>query len=225
METNTSVLMSTASNCCFLIDLVNTSWCLDFTCTYSQQCSAPNRGTRREAVFDKVAVHRSRRDEENMLIVAVTAYAFGDPVRNKQGERNKTLILAACALGHVGNTEERCRKRSEIYLGTRLENCQCYTHKHTFITHIYHSWQIQSTTHQKDTRTSLSTSKIIIIIAFKGAIRDFLQSPHSAANCLQHARSSGPGAIVCKSRATHRALIACNMSCYVPLGTKGQLSY
>ena len=66
---------------------------------------------------------------------------------------------------------------------------------------------------------------IIIIIAFKGAIRDFLQSPHSAANCLQHARSSGPGAIVCKSRATRRALITCNMSCYVPLGTKGQLSY
>ena len=65
---------------------------------------------------------------------------------------------------------------------------------------------------------------IIIIIAFKGAIQDFLQSPHSAANCLQHARSSGPGAIMCKSRATHRALITCNMSCYVPLGTKGQLS-
>ena len=66
---------------------------------------------------------------------------------------------------------------------------------------------------------------IVIIIAFKGAIRDFLQSPHSAANRLQHARSSGPGAIVRKSRATHRALITCNMSCYVPLGTKGQLSY
>ena len=48
---------------------------------------------------------------------------------------------------------------------------------------------------------------IVIIIAFKGAIRDFLQSPHSAANCIQHVRSSGPGAIVCKSRATHRALI------------------
>ena len=43
----------------------------------------------------------------------------------------------------------------------------------------------------------------IIIIAFKGAIQDFLQSPHSAANCLQHARSSGPSAVVCKSRATH----------------------
>ena len=56
-------------------------------------------------------------------------------------------------------------------------------------------------------------------------IRDFLQSPHSTANCLQHARSSGPGAIVYKSRATHRTLITCNISCYVPLGTKGQLSY
>ena len=50
---------------------------------------------------------------------------------------------------------------------------------------------------------------IIIIIAFKGAIRDLLQSPHSAANCLQHVRSSGPSAIVYKSRATHRALISC----------------
>ena len=38
-----------------------------------------------------------------------------------------------------------------------------------------------------------------IIIAFKAANRYFLQSPHSAANCLQHVRSSGPGAIVCKS--------------------------
>ena len=55
---------------------------------------------------------------------------------------------------------------------------------------------------------------IIIIIAFKGAIRDFfLQSPRSAANCLQPVRSSGPGAIVCKSRATHRALITCK--CHV----------
>ena len=50
-----------------------------------------------------------------------------------------------------------------------------------------------------------------IIIAFKGAIRDVLQSPHSAANCLQS--SSGPGAIVSTSRATHRALITCK--CHV----------
>ena len=53
----------------------------------------------------------------------------------------------------------------------------------------------------------------IIILAFKGAIQDFLQSPQSAANCLQHACSSGPGAIVRKSRATRRALIPCN--CHV----------
>ena len=66
---------------------------------------------------------------------------------------------------------------------------------------------------------------IIIIIAFKGALRDFLQSLHCAANRLQHVRSSGPGAIVCKSRATHPALIMCNMPCYVPRGSKGQFSY
>ena len=59
---------------------------------------------------------------------------------------------------------------------------------------------------------------IIIIIAFTGAIRDFLQSPHCAANRLQHVRSSGPGAIVCKSRATHRELVTYYMLCYVPRG-------
>ena len=52
---------------------------------------------------------------------------------------------------------------------------------------------------------------MIIIIALKGAIREHLQSPHGAANCLQHVRSRGQGAIVCKSRATNRALIMCNM--------------
>ena len=40
-----------------------------------------------------------------------------------------------------------------------------------------------------------------------------LQSPHSATNCLQHVRSSGQGATVCKSSATHGALVTCNMSC------------
>ena len=54
---------------------------------------------------------------------------------------------------------------------------------------------------------------MMMIIAFKGAIRDLLESPHSAANCLQHVRSSGMRAIVCKSRATHRALISCK--CHV----------
>ena len=49
----------------------------------------------------------------------------------------------------------------------------------------------------------------IIMIVLKGTIRDCLQSPHCAAKCLQHIR--GQGAIVCKSRATHQALITCNM--------------
>ena len=51
----------------------------------------------------------------------------------------------------------------------------------------------------------------IIIIAFKGAVRDLLQSPSCAANRLQHVRSSGQDTIVWKSRATHRAPITCNM--------------
>ena len=41
----------------------------------------------------------------------------------------------------------------------------------------------------------------------------FLQSPHCATNCLQHIRSSGPGAILCKLRSTNRALIMCNLKC------------
>ena len=67
------------------------------------------------------------------------------------------------------------------------------------------------------TITTTTTIIIIIIIAFKGTIRDFLQCPHSAANCLQHIRSSGPGAIVCKSCATHWALITCkcHITCHL----------
>ena len=61
--------------------------------------------------------------------------------------------------------------------------------------------------------TGQSEHIIIIIIAFKGAIQDFLQSPHSAANRLQHVCLSGLGAIVWKSRATHPALFTCK--CHV----------
>ena len=44
-------------------------------------------------------------------------------------------------------------------------------------------------------------------------------------NRLQHVHSSSQGAIMCKSRETHRALITSNMSCYVPCSTRGQLSF
>ena len=66
---------------------------------------------------------------------------------------------------------------------------------------------------------------VVVVIEFKGTIRDFLQSPHCVANCLHHVRSSDQCAIVCKVRANHRALVTCNMSCCVQRGTRGQLSY
>ena len=60
---------------------------------------------------------------------------------------------------------------------------------------------------------------IIIIIAFSGAIRDFLQPPHCAANRLL----KWPG----HSQAHHLQHIEhlSHATCYVPRGTKGQLSY
>ena len=51
----------------------------------------------------------------------------------------------------------------------------------------------------------------------------FSQSAHCAANCLQHARSSGQGAIVCKPR-EHKERFS-RATCHVPCGTKGQLSH
>ena len=54
---------------------------------------------------------------------------------------------------------------------------------------------------------------LVTIIALKGAIRDFGRSPHCTANCLQRVRSRVPGATVCKSRATHRELVTCNLQC------------
>ena len=65
---------------------------------------------------------------------------------------------------------------------------------------------------------------MMMIIALKGAIRDLLQSPHCAANCLKHVRLSGLGAIVCKSRAAHRALITHNMCATWYEGTAQLLS-
>ena len=41
----------------------------------------------------------------------------------------------------------------------------------------------------------------------------FVQSPHSAVNRFLHVRSSGQGAIMCKSRPTHQVIITYGMSC------------
>ena len=51
----------------------------------------------------------------------------------------------------------------------------------------------------------------------------FLQSPHCAANCLQHICSSGPGTMVCRSHATHRALITCSVQSVTWYGGTTQL--
>ena len=47
------------------------------------------------------------------------------------------------------------------------------------------------------------------------------ETVHCAVNCLQHICSRSQAALVCKSRATHRTFIMCNMSC----GTRGQLNH
>ena len=63
----------------------------------------------------------------------------------------------------------------------------------------------------------------MIMITFKGAIWDFLQSPDCSTNHLQHVCTSGLGSIMSKSCATHRALMR-NISYYMPCGMKEQLS-
>ena len=52
---------------------------------------------------------------------------------------------------------------------------------------------------------------IILVITLKGAIWDFLHSPHHAANSTRELWWLG--AIVCKLPAAHRMLNTCNVSC------------
>ena len=63
--------------------------------------------------------------------------------------------------------------------------------------------------------------RIRIVVSFKGAIQDFLQSPH----CLRTVSNTYAQVAQVQSCATHRVLITCNMLCYVPHDTKGQLSF
>ena len=53
---------------------------------------------------------------------------------------------------------------------------------------------------------------IIVVITVALTIRDIFQSPHCAANCLQHVRPSGPGATVCTPLAIHQTRTMRNMS-------------
>ena len=65
---------------------------------------------------------------------------------------------------------------------------------------------------------------IIITIAFKRSrfFYNLLTAPRTVSN--SYAQVAGTE-IVSKSRLTNRALITCNMSCYVPHGTKRHPSY
>ena len=63
----------------------------------------------------------------------------------------------------------------------------------------------------------------IIIIVLKGAVRDFLQSSHCAANYLQHARSCAR-AQLCANHVQHTERLF-RATCRVPRGPEGQLSY
>ena len=64
---------------------------------------------------------------------------------------------------------------------------------------------------------------VIIIIAFKGAIWDFVQSPHwprtVSGMYAQVARE-----LLCANHMQHIERLS-RETCHVPLGTKGQLSY
>ena len=74
------------------------------------------------------------------------------------------------------------------------------------------------------TTTTTTTTTTTMLIALEGGFRDFydlLTAQRTVSNTyaqVARARSCA------KSRATHRARITCN-SCYMPRGTKGQLTY
>ena len=54
----------------------------------------------------------------------------------------------------------------------------------------------------------MDNAKIVLVVTGpKGENRDLLKFPRCAATLFQHERSHCYGAITCKSRATHRALI------------------
>ena len=73
------------------------------------------------------------------------------------------------------------------------------------------------------TTTATTTTRTIIMIAFKGAVRDFLQSSHCASNCL-HTYAQVAKAQSYANHVQHIERLS-RATCRVPLGTKGQLSY
>ena len=128
---------------------MSTSWCLDFARTvFTAVFGSESRHRKRSRIWQDGGTQTQARRGKHADNGSGSIYLWEQGKRNKQGERNKTLILAACALGYVEKPKKRCRKHREIYLGTQLDTCWC-THTHTHTHTFYHSWQILGTAYQK----------------------------------------------------------------------------
>ena len=77
-----------------------------------------------------MAVHRSRRDKENMLRMAVAAYTFESKARGTSKWKGKRHWFWLHVRWDTSKIPKRDAENGEIYLGTQLVNCRC-THTHT----------------------------------------------------------------------------------------------
>ena len=106
------------------------------------------------------------------------------------------------------------QRKNICYLWTTY-NVKCYNakccHQETFAS--YDGDDDDDVMMITTTTTMTTTTTTTAMIALTGTMQVFVQPLHCAVNCLQHVRSCGPGAIVCKSRATQWTLITCSMSC------------
>ena len=117
---------------CFLIDLASTSWCLDFACTvFTAVFGSESRHPKRSRIWQDGGIQIQARQGKHADNGSGSIYVWEQGKRNKQGERKETLILAACALVYIENTEERCRKQRNLF-GNPAWKLSVHTH---FITH------------------------------------------------------------------------------------------
>ena len=80
------------------------------------------------------------------------------------------------------------------------------------------------TTTTTTTTTTIIIIIIIIIIAFKGAVQDFFYNLLTAPRTVSNTHAQVAQAQSCANHVQHIERLY-NMSCDVPLGAKGQLSY
>ena len=120
---------------------MSTSWCLDFARTVFTAVFGS------ESRHRKMAVHRSRGDEENMLIMAVAAYAFESKARGTSKGRGKRHWSCCMCVGIRRKYRRKVQKTQRNLFGNPAWKLSVHTHTHTHT--FYHSWQILGTAHQK----------------------------------------------------------------------------